>query len=333
MFCSSSILGTALWQNQGNKMGFGYVSLACSHFCIFTFCYCDVRLVQFKFARLFHVTFYCSDSLSFGKSAKYISIMERPRKTYHGSKAIAKTNKFNEERDIEEQLPIRYSQTNKKASRNQGKRTSKVKKTLPFEKYDGGNTSHVSLPQIVLHDEDTDEKGQEKVAQNESNLGLNRFSHLPPIPSDTNSIRTGVLVNTKNSVVSRNRLPPIKKQPTDEKPESNRRKMELSAIRKKEKDVTNDIVQSREIKNRERMERHARKRKEKLDAWETEQSLKMEKHLSKLDQAERNKEELRQQRKRKLECEEEKRRRAKERVISHYKFIVLYFLVITYTIN
>lgn len=216
---------------------------------------------------------------------------------------------------VDEQCPIGESQTNKKARRNEGKRKMKVKKRTSVEKEDCLDSSHVSLPQIVPVEEEGDEKRHERIVQNESTFSLNRFSHLPPIPSDTNSVRAAAVGSTHSSNVARHRLPPIRKNQADEKPDLSRRRSESVSNRKRDKKIgAFHVGQLTEMKNKARLERHAKKRKEALEAWAVEQSIKIEKHLLKLDTAERNKENLRQMRKRKLECEEEKRRRAKERV-------------------
>lgn len=208
----------------------------------------------------------------------------------------------------------------KKMTNTGGKRKkSDVRRRFPADKEECLESSRVSLPQIVPYEEG-DEKGEDNVPQNESTFSLNKFSQLPPIQSDTNSLRATVLESKQNLTVIRKRLPPIRKLPTDEKPESNKKKSDSSSNQKKEKRSTAfSMDKFREMKNKERLDRHAKKRREALEAWAIEQSLKIEKHVNKLNKAERNKEQLRQQRKRKLECEEEKRRRAKERVNSYNK--------------
>ena len=187
--------------------------------------------------------------------------------------------------------------------------TGKLQQIGPLTDNEDASSSCVTLPQILTSDEQYDELRQDHLLPDDSTGTLNRFSTLPPIPSDTTTVRTAGLVGVcrTNSRSKRSKLPPIHKQPMEEKPKVSNRK-------KGDKSFTFEYVHGRDFKNKERLERHAIKRKETIVALEAARAAKMERHLSKMDLAEKNKEEMRLRRKRKMEYEEERRRKARERV-------------------
>eukprot|EP00112_Aurelia_sp_Birch-Aquarium-sp1_P019893 Seg501.8 transcript_id=Seg501.8/GoldUCD/mRNA.D3Y31 product="hypothetical protein" protein_id=Seg501.8/GoldUCD/D3Y31 len=190
----------------------------------------------------------------------------------------------------------------------------KLQQTGPLTDNEDASSSCVTLPQIVTSDEQYDELRQDHSRSEDSTGTLNRFSTLPPIPSDIMTVKAAgpVGVGRTNSRGNKSKLPPIHKQQMDEKPESKLKK--ASNHRKGDRPLMFEVVHGRDIRNRMRLERHAKKRKETIVAFEAARAAKIEKHLTKMDLAEKNKEEMRSRRKRKLEYEEEKRRKAKERL-------------------
>eukprot|EP00795_Rhopilema_esculentum_P013598 gene13598-4494_t len=214
----------------------------------------------------------------------------------------------------ESQIPIKLVGGNKRQKKRTG--TSKKSKAAKRLERDDWNleSAAISRPQLLSSDEERENK-RERVMPDESTFSFNKFSPLPPISSDAISVRASTFMNItrKDSIGGRTKLPPIKRQPMDEKPDSNRKKNQPSGRKKEKNFITFELLHEREVKSKERLERHAQRRRETLDGWERERAAKIEKHLHKLDLAERNKEQIRQHRKRKLEYEEEKRRKAKER--------------------
>ena len=119
---------------------------------------------------------------------------------------------------------------------------------------------------------------------------FNPFHPLPPIPSDhpvphliNPNLSSSLLVST-----SKIKLPPIC-FPVEQSPQK-------EEVRRK----------------RHKIKVHAKKRKESIEAWEAARAHKIEEHESRLMAAEKNREHIRNQLKRKLQLQDEKRKRARE---------------------
>ena len=255
-------------------------------------------------------SFYARRSIDLGYRSKMVTqSTQKQTKRSKEPKVIPRTAKRPEPENEGNAIMDQEPRSNRKHTS-----TGKLQQTGPLTDNEDTSSSCATLPQILTSDEQCDDLRQDHLLPDDSTANLNRFSTLPPIPSDTTTVRTAGLVGVcrTSSRSKRSTLPPIHKQRMEEKPKVSNRK-------KGDKSFTFDYVHGRDFRNKERLEKHAKRRKDTVVAYEAARAAKIEKHLSKMDVAEKNREEMRLKRKRKMEYEEERRRKAKERVSVYFE--------------